>query len=161
MAELAGLVVVHAAQQDHHVLGLSVRVRILLPALRLDQLHQIGQLLNKVGNILCLYAQNRRIAFCQHTGFVLTKVSRHKVLPDQVLRLHDVTIAYDEPCRAVKNMEQAVNMGRNISPCPTGTQHDHLYRTIRREFHSPTSASISKRPRFFSRAGAALSLFRF
>ena len=114
MAELPRLIVIHAAQQQYHFLRPLGRIGTQLPFLRLDQFHQIRQLFNKAGNILCLHSKHSGIPLCQHAGFIFTQVCGDKVLPVQVLWLDNIPIADNKAGRTIQHMKQAKHIRGNI-----------------------------------------------
>ena len=147
MAELPRLIVIHAAQQQYHFLRPLGRIGIQLPFLRLDQFHQIRQLFNKAGNILCLHSKHSGIPLCQHAGFIFTQVCGDKVLPVQVLWLDNIPIADDKSGRTIQHMKQAKHIRGNIASCAAGPQHDHLDRAIRWKLHRNASSRRSRKLR--------------
>ena len=142
VAELAGLVVVHRSQENHHLPDDLPAIHTGVPLLRRQELAELFLGFHKGRNILRFHPKHRGIAFRQHLGLVLPQLGGREVLPHQVLFLHDVAIADDIADRAVQGIEKAVHMGRDMPPGASGTQLDDLHRPCSGKPHAARSPSI-------------------
>ena len=108
-------------------------------------------ILHKVGDILRLHAEDSRVSLCQDLGLVFTQVGRDEVLPDEIFRLHHISVTDDESDRAVQCIQQSIQMRCNMSTGTACAQHDDLNGTFLRKPHktiplgrSDRSASIHR-----------------
>ncbi len=146
MAQLPGFVVVHRADEDHqlrypHVVSVAGLAHPKIA--RFQQGAKLILILHEGGYIFRLQAEHGGIPLRQHFGLVLPQIGGGKVLPHQVLFLHHVAVAEDEPHRAAQGVQQPVQVGRDVASCAARAQHDDLHRAGHRKLHWRASQSFS------------------
>ena len=136
VAELSALVVVHRADEDHQLFDgwrMPVRPGRERPRLQHGKKPLAG--LDEFRHILRFHPEHGGIPLRQHLCLVFTKVSRCKVLANEILFLHNIPVTDDKADRPFQRVQKPVQMRRNMPAGAPGSQHDDLYGAVLCKLH--------------------------